>query len=257
MPTSPNAFVWYELMTTDADAAKAFYRAVVGWDAQEWGGGREMRYIIMSAGEKMVAGLMPLPAEVSAAGGRPGWLGYVGTNDVDAATQRVSQAGGAVYRAPADIPDVGRFSVVADPQGAVFMLFTPLGADDSPAAAGTAGHVGWRELYASDWPRAFDFYSAQFGWTKADAVDMGPMGIYQLFAAGGEPIGGMMNKPDGVPSPAWLFYFNVPEIDAAVARVTDNGGGILTGPLQVPGGSWIVQCMDPQGAMFALVACTR
>ena len=66
-----------------------------------------------------------------------------------------------------------------------------------------------------------------------------------------------MNKPDGVPSPAWLFYFNVPEIDAAVARVTDNGGGILTGPLQVPGGSWIVQCMDPQGAMFALVACRR
>ncbi len=257
MPTSPNAFVWYELMTTDVDAAKAFYGNVVGWDAQEWAGQRDMRYIIMSAGEKMVAGLMPLPAEVSAAGGRPGWLGYIGADDVDAATQRVSQAGGAVYRPPDDIPDVGRFSVVADPQGAVFMLFTPLGADDSPAPAGTPGHVGWRELYASDWPRAFDFYAVQFGWTKADAVDMGPMGVYQLFAAGGEPIGGMMNKPDGIPSPVWLFYFNVPEADAAVARVKDNGGGVLTGPVQVPGGSWIVQCTDPQGAVFALVANSR
>ena len=257
MPTSPNAFVWYELMTTDADAAKAFYRAVVGWDAQEWGGQREMRYIIMSAGEKMVAGLMPLPAEVSAAGGRPGWLGYIGTDDVDAATQRVSQAGGAVYRAPADIPDVGRFSVVADPQGAVFMLFTPLGADDSPAAAGTAGHVGWRELYASDWPRAFDFYSAQFGWTKADAVDMGPMGIYQLFAAGGEPIGGMMNKPRRRSFAGLAVLFQCSRDRRRCRARHGQWRRILNGPLQVPGGSWIVQCMDPQGAMFALVACTR
>jgi predicted enzyme related to lactoylglutathione lyase len=256
MSTSPDAFVWYELMTTDMDAAETFYRAVIGWDAQD-SGQPDMRYTIMSAGDNMVAGLMLLPAEVSAAGGRPGWLGYIGTDDVDAATQRVSQAGGAVHRAPADIPGVGRFSVVADPQGAGFMLFTPAGEDNSPAPAGTAGHVGWRELYASDWPSAFDFYAAQFGWTKADAVDMGPMGAYQLFAAGGDPIGGMMNKPDGIPSPVWQFYFNVPEADAAVARVTDKGGRILTGPLQVPGGSWIMQCVDPQGAMFALVACKR
>ena len=115
MSTSPNPFVWYELMTT---AAEAFYRAVIGWGAQDWCQ-PDMRYIVMSAGEKMVAGLMPLPAEVGAAGGRPGWLG---TDDVDAATQRVSEACGAIHRAPADIPDVGRFSVVADPQGAVFML---------------------------------------------------------------------------------------------------------------------------------------
>jgi hypothetical protein len=256
MAVSPNSFVWYELMTTDLPAAEAFYEKVVGWRAQD-SGQPDMRYTIMSAGEKMVAGVMPMPEEVCAAGGRPGWLGYIGTHDVDAATKRVSEAGGFVHRAPADIPNVGRFSVVADPQGAVFMLFTPMGGDNAPVPAATPGHVGWRELYATDWATAFDFYAAQFGWTKKDALDMGPMGVYQTFAAGGDAIGGMMNKPDGIPAPVWQFYFNVDEADSTAKRVTDNGGKVLMGPLQVPGGGWILQCMDPQGATFALVACKR
>jgi uncharacterized protein len=256
MSTSAKPFVWYELMTTDMDAAEAFYRAVVGWNAQNFSQ-PDMRYTMMSAGDKMVAGVMTLPAEVCDAGGRPGWVGYIGADDVDAATAGVKKAGGAVHRPPEDIPNIGRFSVVADPQGAVFMLFKPMGGDNSPASAATPGHVGWRELYALDWPSAFDFYAGQFGWTKAEAIDMGPMGTYQLFAAGGEPIGGMMNKPDGIPSPVWMFYFNVANADAAAARVADHGGQVLMGPHQVPGGSWIMQCMDPQGAMFALVAPAR
>ncbi len=86
---------------------------------------------------------------------------------------------------------------------------------------------------------------------------MGPMGTYQLFAAGAEPIGGMMTKFDGIPAPFWLYYFTVGAIDAAAARVTDKGGQVLQGPHPVPGGSWIIQCRDPQGAMFALVASRR
>ena len=253
---APNSFVWYELMTTDLDAAEAFYRAVVGWGAED-SGQPDMRYTIMSAGDKMVAGLMMIPPEVSQAGGPPAWLGYIGTPDVDAATASVRRAGGAVRRPPDDIPGIGRFSVVADPQGAVFMLFTPDGGDPSPAAPGTPGHVGWHELYANDWKTAFDFYAAQFAWTKDQVIDMGEMGIYQIFAAGGPAIGGMMNKPDMVPAPAWLFYFNVDSADAALARITRNGGRVLMGPMEVPGGSWIIQAMDPQGAIFAVVAPRR
>jgi uncharacterized protein len=256
MPTSPTAFVWYELVTTDVEAAEAFYHRVIGWRSQAWGE-PGTAYALMSAGETTVAGLMPLPAEVGAAGGRPSWLGYIGVEDVDAATDRVRQTGGAVHRAPADIPKVGRFSVVADPQGATFMLFTPQGGDRSPVPPMTPGHVGWHELYAADGPSAFDFYAGQFGWTKAEAIDLGPMGTYQLFAAGNDPIGGMMTKPPQIPSPMWLFYFNVEAIDAASARIGENGGQVLNGPMQVPGGSWIVQGMDPQGAMFALVAPSR
>ncbi len=257
MSAAPKSFVWYELMTTDVSAADAFYRTVIGWTSRDWDE-PGTQYKIMNAGEHSVAGLMPIPAEVRAAGGRPAWLGYILAEDIDAATEKAKQAGGTVHRTPADIPRVGRFSVVADPQGATFILFKPASpGDNSRAPGGTPGHVGWHELYAADWKKAFDFYSGQFGWTKADAIELGPMGTYQTFAAGGPAIGGMMNKPPQMPAPSWQFYFNVEAADAAAARVKDNGGQILNGPMQVPGGSWILQCLDPQGAMFCLVGLTR
>src|SRR4051794_23280784 len=166
MPATPNAFVWYELMTTDPDAAEAFYRAVVGWGAQDAGQGG-MPYTLLTADDRHVAGLMGLPQEACAADARPGWIGYIGVDDVDAAADGIHQAGGAAGREPADIPGVGRFAVVADPQGATFMLFKPMGASFPLAPAGTPGHVDWRELYAADGARAFGFYADRFGWTKA------------------------------------------------------------------------------------------
>ncbi|TIX38240.1 MAG: VOC family protein, partial [Mesorhizobium sp.] len=130
--------------------------------------------------------------------------------------------------------------------------------DQPPVPARTPGHIGWHELYTTDWTAAFDFYAEQFGWTKAGDFDMGPaMGTYQVFAFGGEPVGGMMNKPEQIPVPVWQFYFNVAAIDAAAKRVTDNGGKVIMGPMEVPGGDWIVQCTDPQGAHFALIAPAR
>ena len=130
-------------------------------------------------------------------------------------------------------------------------------APPQPPAPGTPGHVGWRELHAGDLEKDFAFYAGLFGWTKAEAMDMGPMGIYQLVAIGGVPAGAMMNKTKETPAPFWLFYFNVDNIDAGAKRVTDRGGQILFGPVEVPGGSWIVQCRDPQGAMFALLGPRR
>ena len=253
MPTPPSNFVWYDLMTTDIKAAEDFYSGVVGWRAQD-SGMTDQTYVILSAGETSVGGLMPLPAEARAAGAGPSWNGYVAVDDVDAFAERVKRAGGAVHRAPEDIPGVGRFAVVADPQGAAFLLFK--GSTDEqpkPAAPGTPGHIGWRELHAGDGESAFAFYAGLFGWTKAEAMDMGPMGIYQLFAAGDAPIGGLMTKSEAMPRPFWLYYFNVDAIEAAVSRVKDKGGQVLNGPMEVPGGQWIVQCRDPQGAMFALV----
>ena len=155
------------------DAAEAFYRAVVGWEARD-SGQQAMRYTLFSAGDTPVAGLMTIPPNAAAAGMRPGWVGYIGVDDVDAAAARLTEAGGRIHRAPDDIPGVGRFAVVADPQGAAFMLFRPSG--QMPAAEvapGTPGHVGWHELYAADWESAFAFYAGQFGWTKATSVDMG------------------------------------------------------------------------------------
>jgi hypothetical protein len=88
-------------------------------------------------------------------------------------------------------------------------------------------------------------------------MDMGPSGTYQMFATGGATVGGMMDKPEQMPKPAWLFYFNVPELDAAIEKIKEGGGQTVVGPTEVPGGLWIVQGIDPQGAHFALVAPKR
>jgi uncharacterized protein len=254
MPTSPAQFVWYELMTTDAKAAESFYRKVVGWNVQDASQG-DMKYTALLAGDAPVAGLMTLPKEACDAGARPGWLGYVGVDDVEAYAGRVTKAGGKIHVPPTDIPNIGRFAVVADPQGVTFNLFKP-SADMSRPAADPAkpGIVGWHELLAVDGEKAFAFYADLFGWTKAEAIDMGVMGRYQLFAAGGAPIGGMMTKPAGVPAPFWTYYFQVDGIGAAMERLKAGGGTVINGPMQVPGGSWIVQGLDPQNAMFSLVS---
>lgn len=250
---SPCPFVWYELMTTDLEAAEGFYAHVVGWTTAD-AGMPGMRYTIASAGGAGVGGMMALPPESVAAGARPGWLGYVGVDDVDRVASQAAQAGGAIQRPGADIPGVGRFAVVADPHGAVFALFKGNSPEAPPAAPpGTPGQVGWHELQAGELEPAFAFYSGLFGWTRDQAIDMGPMGAYQLFAAGAGPIGGMMKRVPEVPMPFWLYYFNVGGIDAAVERAKSRAGQIVHGPVEVPGGAWIAQCLDPQGAMFALV----
>jgi predicted enzyme related to lactoylglutathione lyase len=251
-------FFWYELMTSDPDAAGAFYTKVVGWRPEAFDGAPGTpRYTVMNVGDRGVGGIMAMPDEYRKSGGHPAWLGYVYTDAIDAEVEALKKAGGTVHRAPADIPGVGRFAVVGDPQGAIFQLLQPNGPDMPPMPAGAPGHVGWHELYTTDWRQALDFYSGQLGWKKTREVDMGEMGVYALFDMGHGEAGGMMNKPPQIPRPVWQFYFNVSRMDAAAKRVADNGGKVLMGPMEVPGGQWVAQCQDPQGAHFALVAPVR
>ena len=256
MAATANSFVWYELMTSDLTAAETFYKGVVGWATQD--AGMPEPYTMVLAGGRAIGGLMTIPEEARKMGAPPCWVGYIGVPDVDAAAASVQAAGGALHRAPDDIPGVGRFAVVADPQGASFMLFKG-NMDEAPPTPppGTPGTVGWHELHAGDGASAWDFYAGQFGWTKDSAMDMGPMGLYQLFCTGGEAVGGMMTKVPEMPVAAWLYYFNVDAIDAAAQRVTAAGGKVVNGPMEVPGGQWIINAVDPQGAMFALVAPKR
>ncbi|MEO8123362.1 MAG: VOC family protein [Burkholderiales bacterium] len=252
-----NQFVWYELMTSDTSAATKFYEKVLGMSGAD-GGMPGMNYTIVSAGGAPVGGVMDIPAEAKKMGARPSWIGYVGVADVDAYAVKVKAAGGAIHHAPEDIPQVGRFAVVTDPHGAAFSLFKGSNEEAPPSApAGTPGHVGWHELHAGDGPAAFAFYSGLFGWTKDEAMDMGAMGVYQLFAAGGATIGGMMTKTPETPEPNWLYYFNVDAVEPAMERVKKGGGQVLNGPMEVPGPMWIAQCTDPQGAMFAVVSAKK
>ena len=244
-------FVWYELMTTDVAAAKVFYASVLGWGAQD-ASTPHLAYTLFTVGKAFAAGLMGLPEDARKIGATPRWIGYVGVDDVDAAADCVKRRGGAVHVPPTDVSDLSRFSIVADPQMASFALIKWLRPSEQQLPdLGKPGRVGWHELLAADLEKAFAFYSELFDWQKADA-DAGPLGTYQLFSAGAQTIGGMFTKPPTVPVPFWLYYFNVGDIDVAAERVRAGGGQVTEGPLELPGGSWIAQCVDPQGAVFAL-----
>lgn len=246
-------FVWYELMTTDTEAAKAFYSDVVGWSTAPFEHAAGMDYSMWMKGEAPVGGLMELPEEVRESGAPSHWMGYVAVPDVDATAARAQELGGTVHHGPADIPEVGRFAVIADPQGAVLAAFR--GNQEMPQEEKDPepGDVSWHELATTDHQAALEFYADLFGWDKQDAMDMGEGAMYQMYGRGERMLGGMYDKTAEMPGPpAWLYYVTVEDLDAAKERVEGNGGTVQVGPMEVPGGGRIVMAQDPQGAAFAL-----
>jgi hypothetical protein len=254
---SNGQFVWYELMTTDPKAAIAFYTEVVGWKTQpyaEAGKGDGEPYQMWVGGQGPLGGVMTLPEVAKQMGAPPHWMAHVEVADVDATVAKVKELGGKIYVPPTVIPTVGRFSVIADPQGASISVFHP----DAPMKAHDntkAGEFCWHELYAGDNVTAFPFYAAIFGWERLDEMDMGPMGKYVIFGQGDRQYGGMMTKPPNVPMPpAWGYYVEVDDLDAALARAKANGAKVVNGPMDVPGNARVVQLTDPQGAYVSLHA---
>jgi uncharacterized protein len=246
-------FIWYELLTTDADAAARFYGAVVGWRNRA-AEGSPQGYGIFGTGDADVGGFMRLPEGAESAGMRPKWLGYVAVENVDAMVADIVRAGGTQHMPPTDIPGVGRFAMLADPQGVTFYVMR--GAMDGTSTAfdqSKFGHCNWNELSTGDPQAALAFYGARFGWAKGDAMPMGAMGDYQFITHGSQTIGAVMKRTEDGPPPAWTFYFGVPDIDVAAQAVSGNGGMIHYGPAEVPGGVFIIVASDPQGALFGLV----
>ncbi|MFC3079090.1 VOC family protein [Phenylobacterium terrae] len=252
MTNTPGEFIWYELMTSDPDAAADFYGAVVGWTTKAFEGGVDYR--LFGAPDADVAGLMRLEQ----AGAPAGWFGYIGVEDVDAKAREIVAAGGTQHAPPTDIPGVGRFAMLADPQGVAFYIMR--GASEEPSTSfkpNTVGHCQWNELNTTDPAAALAFYTRAFGWLKGDVMPMGEMGDYQFINIGEQMIGAMMGQPPGSPPPNWLFYFGVDDIDRAAKAVTDRGGQIHHGPAEVPGGDHIIVATDPQGAMVGFVGPKR
>ena len=244
-------FLWYDLMTTDPKGAQAFYGKVAGWGLQPFPN-PGMPYTMFTRGGVPIGGSMLLPDEAVKMGAPSHWLAYVGTPDVDKTVAQALAMGAKTYVAPQDIPTVGRFAVLADPQGATIAFFAPSN-EQPPASKPEIGDMSWHELVTTDTGAAFGFYNAMAGWEKTGEQDMGPMGIYLMFGRQGVTLGGIFKKPAEMPAPPhWLMYVRVPDINKGVEDVKANGGQVLHGPVEVPGGDWIVQCMDPQGAVFAL-----
>ncbi|HEY2384911.1 MAG TPA: VOC family protein [Terriglobia bacterium] len=252
MPTNVDngRFVWYEHLTKDPAAAIAFYTDVVGWKTQSFGEGGH--YFMWVADQGPLGGVMKLPEESVKAGVPPHWTAHVAVENVDATASLVKKLGGKLRTGPEDVPGVGRFAVIEDPQGASLSIFTP----STPMAAHDSSKKGefcWHELMSSDGNAAFDFYSQLFGWKVAQDMDMGATGNYRVFEVGGKQLGGMMTIPKATPMPPmWIFYVETPDIDAAISRATKKNAKVTNGPMEVPGGGRIAQMMDPQGAVFAL-----
>jgi uncharacterized protein len=248
------AFIWYELMTTDAGAAQRFYADVVGWRITD-SGMEDVDYRLLNAPDGQIGSIMPLDQEMLDGGARPVWLGYVAVENVDAAAASIVTAGGNVLVRPTDIPNVGRFAMIADPQGIPVYIMRATGGEGGQAFKPmTDGHCAWNELATPDLSAALRFYTSQFQWERGETMPMGDMGDYQMINLGAEQIGGMMTAgPDGSP-PMWRFYFRVPSLKDAIKRIEANGASVIHGPQEVPGDDEIVIAMDPQQAMFALVS---
>ena len=249
--TAPFAgrFTWYELMTTDPDAAGSFYADVMRWGTEIWTDAGEP-YAMWMAGDDAVGGRMALPDDLDAP---PHWIGYVGVPDLDATLDRAGDLGATTLFGPHDIPSVGRIAVIADPQGAAIALHQP--ASDPPPTRHGPGHFGWHELATSDEGAALAFYTDLFGWETHAEFDMGDAGIYQMLRVPGDDHESIaiFRKPAEAPATAWLYYVVVPDVDAAAERASALGGLVALGPMDVPGGGRIAQCRDPQGAYFAVM----
>jgi len=260
MSDKSGRFGWYELMTTDVEAAAKFYAEVVGWTPTDSGLPGPTPYTILNVGDAGVGGVFT-PEGGCPEGSRPGWIGYIFVDDVDAYVEKVVAAGGSVFIPAGDIPTVGRFSVVAVSLRTIFTLFKPFPQDEIPPQPPewAPGTFGWRELMAGDLDGAFAFYSGLFGWVKTQAIDMGPIGTYQLFAyeAGGPDVGGMMTRTADMPASFWNYYAQVDSASAARDRALAAGATTMMDVHQVPGGSWIYMGSDPQGAGFAVVSTNQ
>src|SRR5436190_8944026 len=257
--------LWSELMTTDMKAAESFYDKVVGWTSEPFGNSPQPYTLFKRSGSTSgVGGLMERPAGMNMP---PFWAMYIGVPELEDAVTQIKRLGGSELSPLIDIPTVGRMQMMKDPQGAAFYVMEPAPRDNPPALSERervegpdrdpeVGEASWLELMTTDQPAATKFYQELFGWQPTEAMDMGDMGKYQMFNRGPRMIGGMMNKPKEMAQapPHWAIYFRVPDINAAAERIKANGGQILNGPMEVPGGDQILNAMDPQGAAFSLHA---
>ena len=248
--TPRGRFVWFELLTSDPEAAPGFYSRVTGWGTAPFPG--PTPYTMWTSDGVPLGGMMKLPPDTKSS---PHWLAHISTPNVDGTVEQAVDLGARVLVPATDIPTVGRFAIMTDPHGASFAVYTPEGPAPGHDGEAQLREFSWHELATHDYPAAFRFYERLFGWEKSQAMDMGEAGTYQMFSRKGVMLGGMFNASPQMPAPpGWLHYVLVDDVNRAIEAVKSGGGQVLNGPMEVPGGDWIAQCMDPQGAMFAVHA---
>jgi predicted enzyme related to lactoylglutathione lyase len=246
---APGTFSWADLTTTDQDAAKQFYSALFGWQAEDFPVGEGVYYSMMQLDGKDAAAIAPQPQQQRDAGVPPVWNSYVTVESADAAADRASELGANVHAPPFDVMDVGRMAVIQDPQGAFFMVWEPrrqIGA----GIVNAPGALSWNELASPDIDASTEFYGGLFGWTFQPFE--GSPQRYLVIMNNGRGNGGIREPMPGEP-PNWLVYLGTDDADAASAKVEELGGASVAPPFDIGIGKLAV-VRDPQGAVFALYA---
>jgi predicted enzyme related to lactoylglutathione lyase len=244
--TAIGKFVWHDHQSGDVEKAKSFYTELLGWDVETFDPDG-MNYPMIKTGEQMHGGFGKAEG-----GSPPHWLGHVLVDDVDETAEKVKAGGGTIYYGPADIPNVGRFVIFADPQGAALSAFASSTPPEGPPAEGV---FVWNELATSDIDAAKKFYTDLFGWSSRD-MDMGDGFVYTIFEASGSDVGGGMTlteemKSHGVP-PNWLSYLGTDDIDASTEKAKELGATVHMPPTDIPNVGRFSVAQDPTGAAFAL-----
>lgn len=246
--------LWYQLNTTNAEKGLEFYRGLIGWGLDIFQPEGSPPYRMITRGGMPIGGVMELPPEAAEAGAPPHWLVYIGADDVDATHDKAVAAGAKSHVPPSDIPEVGRFAVLADPWGAIFAIYAP-GSQPPPEVPCVDGDFSWHEISADDLEKSWSFYQDLFGWEVRSEFDMGPeMGPYRMFARPGAErmVGGMYKRPAEMPVNAWGIYVQVPSVAASAEKAEKAGAKVVMPIMEVPGGDLIVCLTDPQDVYFAL-----
>jgi len=239
---APGTFSWAELVTSEAEAAKAFYSSVFGWEYRDNPIPDGSVYTTVLRDGHDVAALF-------ASDQPPHWNCYVTVESADATAGRAAELGATVAAEAFDVMDVGRMAVIVDPAGAALCLWNPkshIGA----TLVNTPGSMTWNDLLTPDPAESGQFYGDLFGWTTEEIPGAGG---YRVIKNGERANGGMMPIDPRIGSvpPNWMPYFGHEDVEALLEEVTGLGGQIRSGPMKLAGGT-IAVLADPQGAAFAV-----
>lgn len=246
---APGNFCWFELATSDQNAAKSFYKSVFGWEPNDVPMGPDQFYTMLMKGAADVGALYGMDAAQLANGVPPHWNMYVAVASCDESTAKAKSLGATVMMEPFDVMEHGRMSIIKDPTGAMLCLWEGRG----HKGAGVIGEIGafcWFEIYTNDTEAAKSFYTKLFGWSVGGDAN------YTEWKVGDQSIGGMMKiqaEWGNVP-PHWMGYVMVRNCEETVAKVKELGGKIMVEPMDVPGMGRFALCDDPQNAGFAIFA---
>lgn len=243
--TERGRFIWHELMTPNPAGARDFYAQVAGWGVEPPEADASRITFVVPAGR--IGGCSEQSPTAT-----PMWVPFVTVADVSETLDHATGLGARVVTEPTSLESGGRYAVFTDPQGAAIGIYS---ADDfSPDRDAEPGEFSWHELATTDLSAAFDFYRQLFGWENVGEHDMGSEGVYLMFGHGSKRLGGIFDKTKtgGSGDAMWLSYLRVEDLNGTIEKVKAANGSVMNGPMEVPGGDWIAQLIDPHGAAFAL-----